>query len=292
LRLLARRATPGAEDDDGTTPLHSACAMGLTNVVERMLEMDADCGMQDTLGRTPLLCAVEAGQSGVCATLLKPVVLPPIAPGHDATYYSRVSNGDVARSLRLASHCGYDKAVAELLRDSDPHQVAAALVVALERGHEAVCTVILHTQAPALDHFPPAMPLPVHAASALGMEHAARQMIQSQDYNPGAVDTLGRTALHYAAKSGLADLCRDLVYLPSVDATAADDQGKTARTLAIEAGFDSVANLLPRAMISPHGTRGDGYADPSPGGEKFRPKFSPEKRSSGGSGPPRSFLGP
>ena len=78
-------------------------------------------------------------------------------------------------------------------------------------------------------------------------------------YRAKWVTGLGRTALHYAAKSGLVELSRELMYLPSIDPTAADDGGSTARDHALDAGHDDVAKILPRAMTSPHGTRGKGY---------------------------------
>lgn len=245
-RLLERRAAPGADDEDGTTPLHAACSQGLPSVVERMLEMDADCGMQDSNGRTPLLCAAEANGAAVCTLLLEPVVLPPIAVGHESISCSRVSPGDLHKSLRVAAHCGYGMVVASLLRDADPGHIAAALVVALERGHVHACVAILSKAPPQLSHYPPSMLLPVHAAANLGMEAAARLMLTGPDLTPGALDDFGRNALHYAAKSGLADVCRDLVYHPDLDSTAYDDGGQTARQLALKGGHHAVVEILPQ----------------------------------------------
>lgn len=68
--LLAQRASVHVKNVSGYTPLHTACAAGVTGIVSLLLQAGADVHAQNDAGKTPLHVAVENDQSHVVASLL------------------------------------------------------------------------------------------------------------------------------------------------------------------------------------------------------------------------------
>ncbi|CAL5220265.1 g2246 [Coccomyxa viridis] len=71
--LLAQQSgiTINAKNEDGWTPLHEACCLGLADVVEALLKHGADAQARCTDGTTPLHKAARAGNKAAVAMLIK-----------------------------------------------------------------------------------------------------------------------------------------------------------------------------------------------------------------------------
>lgn len=67
--LLAAKANPSAKSEDGTTPLHTAAAMGRIEVVKALIAGKADLNARDMDGATPLHYAANKGTPEIYALL-------------------------------------------------------------------------------------------------------------------------------------------------------------------------------------------------------------------------------
>ena len=67
--LLSKRADVSARDNDGSTPLHWAAAMGHRDVVTLLLARGADVNAKDNRSATPLHWAIARDHKDVAETL-------------------------------------------------------------------------------------------------------------------------------------------------------------------------------------------------------------------------------
>jgi hypothetical protein len=88
VRILVQAGHDIDKQRDGLTPLHFACARGHFNVVEYLIEHDADVNAKSSSMRTPLHYATENGHAGVVEMLLARGANPnpkcPMTPLHYA----------------------------------------------------------------------------------------------------------------------------------------------------------------------------------------------------------------
>lgn len=70
-KLIEINCDPDVCDQDGMTPLHIASYFGHVDVVEMLIKHHAISDVQDSCGRTPLHRAIESGSDDVVTTLLR-----------------------------------------------------------------------------------------------------------------------------------------------------------------------------------------------------------------------------
>ena len=248
-KLLALNANPGLSDTNGSTPLllafvHGhpaaanvllvpsaqagvldvkgkfgmsalcrACEQGHAGLVERLLDQDANPKMRDgdVHGNTPLMLAIANGHAAVAEILL--------SRERQVAALDVQSTGAKRSAIMIASDKGQAELVGQLLglgakvglRDK---YGKTALILALEKGHEAVAEMLLP---------------PTARAGALDVQGS------------GMMDR--KSALMISSKKGLTGLVDKLLLLRA-NAQLKDAQGKTALDLARESNRDACVSLL------------------------------------------------
>ncbi|GAB1312345.1 Heterokaryon incompatibility domain-containing protein [Madurella fahalii] len=127
------------KDSTGKAALHLAAQMGKENLVEELVQRNADRTVQDMLDRTPLFLAVQHGREKVVDVLLVPRSL------NKPDVHGRTP-------LHVAAERGYLNIVKKLLghgaeRDNRDHQGRTPLLLAAENGEKEVVDLLLTQRA-------------------------------------------------------------------------------------------------------------------------------------------------
>ena len=69
--LIEQNANVNATNKNGETPLHISASNGFTKLTEELLRRKVDVDVQDSWGRTPLICATMNNQEPVILLLLQ-----------------------------------------------------------------------------------------------------------------------------------------------------------------------------------------------------------------------------
>lgn len=241
--LLARDAETDARDRDGQTPLHLAAQNGHKEAVAALLAAKAPVNARDGTKATPLHLAVKVAQKSAVQLLL--------AGGADVN----ARTGDEATPLHLLFECPREKDRAQA-EAPDPAGVATLLLdhkanlaaedrmartparLALEAtGLPEARTVVLRR-------------LPTHdlyQAAFLGEAKRVATLLK-EGIKPDLTEEFdGRTALHWAAEGGRADVVRVLL-AAGATADASDRSGWTPLGLAAVAGHGDVVRRLAAAL--------------------------------------------
>ena len=68
--LIEQNANVNATNINGETPLHISASNGFTKLTQELLRRKVNVDVEDTLGRTPLICAAMSNQEPVIPILL------------------------------------------------------------------------------------------------------------------------------------------------------------------------------------------------------------------------------
>ena len=68
--LIEQNANVNATNKNGETPLHISASNGFTKLTQELLRREVNVDVQDTWGRTPLICAAMNKQEPVILLLL------------------------------------------------------------------------------------------------------------------------------------------------------------------------------------------------------------------------------
>ncbi|KAK4203800.1 hypothetical protein QBC40DRAFT_337307 [Triangularia verruculosa] len=266
------------EDDHGLSPLQFAIGSNSLDVVELLLAKGANTEASTSCGRFPLMIAPT--------TATTKALLRNGADLHRHTYHSNIrltalvwaaSQGlhEVVRtlleegalfhdSLALAAYEGRIESVKVLLEfnapvDAELRPGMTALTVAAEMGQSDIASLLLEHNASLLPRCPPFGSM-LNASSYGGVDVVFEACWEQEPYMRHERDPRGRTALHFAAAGGKADIVRKLLDRGH-DAKSEDFQGRNALHLAASSGsLPTVEELLEAQHgIDPAGKDRDGW---------------------------------
>ncbi|GMH40553.1 hypothetical protein BSKO_08457 [Bryopsis sp. KO-2023] len=263
-----------AKDYKGRTPLLIACGSGNADVVQVLLEFDADMALVDDDGQSPLYIASEEGHADVVRSLLKAsgrghrnIDIDAPTRGGETALHAAASRGNVAISrmlinnggdmevrdlsgstpLFLAAVGGQTRMTKVLLEEFEADVDASnlvgetALYVASLKGHVAIVKELLKNNAdPEASLTNGATPL--MAAAQEGQTAVMSQLI-AHDANIHAANQVGETALLIASLEGYGNAVALLVH-NGADILAAENRGRTALHLAARDGHVGVIKVL------------------------------------------------
>ena len=212
--------------------LHGAGARGLLDTVRTLLALNANPGLSDANGRTPLLLAIIHEHPSVAEVL--------VAPSAQAGVLDIKGKGGKGGVSALCRACerGHTGLVERLLaHDADPKMRDRDVT-----GHTPLMLAIANGHAPAVEIL-------------LSRE---RQVAALDVQSTGAQ----RSAVMLASDKGHAALVGQLLGL-GVKVGLRDKYGKTALILALEKGHEAVAEMLlpPTALVGSLDVQGSGMMD-------------------------------
>lgn len=231
--LLLRRAEVveaiDASDEEGRTALHSALLGGEeAAVVEALVRGGCGCGGGDDAGVTPLMLAAEAGRAGVVRLLLSTGRCGDLnsatKQGHSAVWFAAQSGSTETLGALLAAPAGADGGAEGGDRAGGGTGVRVDAAAASRSGVT-----------------------PLMAACDRGAEATALALLDTGRFGPvDARDKQRRTALHYAAASGLTAVALRLIACGAA-ADAVDRDGMTPLMRACSSARSGVAEALARS---------------------------------------------
>lgn len=214
--LLDHGADPLLRDGGGRTPLHWAAHTGNVEIINRLLAAKAPLEATDAYGQTPLHMAALAGRSAALDRLLlgNPPVDMPDSSGRTALY------------MCLQGHHG------------EWTKVAASLV-----AHGADVNLAVRGRA---------YPLLTVARNGSKETQETVALLLSKGADVKAVDGQGRTALHWAARTGSLEVVTQLLTAGSA-IEAQDQNGTTPLGMAAATGRAASAEKLLGSGALPDG---------------------------------------
>ena len=199
-------ADPEPRGEENRTPLHSAAYYGDLELVQKLIEYDADISAEDVDGRTPVFNASEG-----CRSEYRSVIRLLVDYGVDINARTRM--GYVATPLYAALIYGTPEAVRLLLeRGANPNA----------QGNDGST--------------------PLQIASDYGTPEAVRLLLE-RGANPNAQGNGGSTPLQIASDYGRLEVVRVLLE-HGADVKVEDERGRTALQVAEERRQDEVVRLL------------------------------------------------
>lgn len=241
--LAAAGAAVDASDDFGRTPLHYAAEGGHVTAAKRLLAAGANPNARDASGCTPLHALAAHHEEEV--DFFRALA----AAGADVNAVDE--QGDTALH-RAAEEC-LPTACAELLRlGADAHAAGGAdaqtpLLRWLAIGENQDVPMELLKASP-LDAQDSMGCTALHYAA----QHAQPglcEMLLGLGASPQVADAHGNTPLHYAAEEGCEPICR-LLLERGADALARNAAGAAPADLARAAGYSELLSLLPQPAES------------------------------------------
>jgi len=216
--LLESGANSEMPDPNENKPLHAAAKVGNIEVVQELIDCGVDVDPFNDDGATPLHLAAAGGHFEVVKVLVE--------AGHDTTVTDQMNS----TPLHAAARVGHLKTVDFLL----------------ERG----------ANFRAIDN---KKQLPIHVAAEEGHVELVKRLLQhrSKAYQLKAVDNVGQTAIHIAARMDFHGIL-SVLFDEGDNLDATDSDGLTALHLAVQKGHVNTVGLLLEKGASPEGKSSEG----------------------------------
>uniref|UniRef100_A0A146ME76 Poly [ADP-ribose] polymerase n=3 Tax=Lygus hesperus TaxID=30085 RepID=A0A146ME76_LYGHE len=246
--LLQHGADVHAKDKGGLVPLHNACSYGHFEVTEMLVKAGANVNAMDLWQFTPLHEAASKSRLEVCSLLLSHGADPTLLNCHSKSAIDAAGSRDLRERLAYEYKGHY---VLDACRQSDPSRLKKFLSSEIVNfKHPYSGDTPLHAAAGSpypkrkqiieslvrkgahLNEKNKEMLTPLHIATDLG-HHDVMDTILRLGSKVNALDALGQTALHRAAREDNVQACRILLSY-SVDTTIVSLQGYTALQVAGE----------------------------------------------------------
>ena len=246
--LLNANADPNIQKEDGWTALMSACLNDNAEVVDVLLKGGADPNIQDKDGWTALMSACRNDHSKVVEVLLKGGANP------------NIQEKDGGTALMSSCRNGHFNVVEVLLKgDADPDIQEkdgwTALMAACQKGHLKVVEVLLKAGAnPNIqdeDGFTALM-----SASRSGHLEVVKVLLKG-NANPN-IHGDGWTALMSASKSGHSQIV-EILLKGGADPNIHNEEGWAALMSACLNGHSEVAEILLKGGADPNIGKDDGW---------------------------------
>lgn len=165
-------------------------------------------------------------------------------------WYGPYTRVDMLNNLHLASYCGLDFVVEQVLANPDIEVNAVnemgetPLWYAASGGHEAVVGQLL--AAPSIDVNAPdkSGETPLLSAARRGHRGVVRQLLTAPGININAIDEHGSTPLWWTAYKGDERAIGELLTVPGIEVNAANDDGETPLWRAVNEGHEGVVGQL------------------------------------------------
>ena len=229
--LLDHGAAAEAEDERGERPLHRAVEGGHREVVGLLLRRGATADCRNAVGLTPLHVAAAAGRPELCRLLLAR------GAACDAPCAAEYEDWDGRRTpLHYAAHWGHLE-VCRLLRDhgADVRALSSVgwppLFYAVEAKQADVVEWIMDLdEAEGLHFTDDRNRTPLMVAAMQDAADLAEAIVERHPFTLDWRDDRGRTAFHWAATRGHANVMDKLMRLGAATGLR-DADGKTAGDL-------------------------------------------------------------
>jgi ankyrin repeat protein len=224
-------------DPAGETPLHAAVKTGIFSYINDSDVFMADVNVTNGMGQTPLHLAAEAGFIDIVREL--------VSLGAD----TNAQDHDKVTPLHLASLYGHMEVVKFLLAvGSNPNpqdrEGRTPLLMAAAGGKIGVAE-ILFRQGAEIDLADEKGQNPLHLATYNCCQPLATFLLRWSPSDINIKDNFGRTPLHVVSSNGL-DRFAESLLSKDADATALDSNGRSALHYAVESKYfsDSLLQLL------------------------------------------------
>ncbi|XP_053209790.1 rabankyrin-5-like [Panonychus citri] len=237
-----RKPSPDGKGDeeahDGQTPLHMACAWGLENVVQTLLEFGANVNIQDADGKTPLHIAIFNQHSTIISLLL-------CHPSLNLNLRDKTGCTPFATAMNIKNN----KAAQEILnRDPNSAEKYDAkgynfLHTAIKRGDiESVLFLLsinvnIHSRVQ-----DPVQMTPLHLSVESGSELILRNLLLA-GVNINDMTAQKQTALHIAAEHDHSAICSILLE-KGIDFNVIDINLNNALHVACQKGHLATSKVL------------------------------------------------
>lgn len=236
-KLLNLNADCRVSNASGNTPLHLAGAGGLQNVVEKLLEKQAYCEAKNGSGDTPLHLAAAAGHRDCCETLLE----------HRGTTIDKV-NDEGNTPLHLAAKEGKSEVV-ELLRrnnadcnaKNNSEETPLHLVI-IEDHLDCFQKITEFTNLDVNSKKKDGL-TPLHCAAKKGNAEIIKQLL-SHNANCNKTNNWGETPLHLAITKGHLSCCEELLRCDSLEVNEKSKNNEAPLHLAAKMGQRDVCDLI------------------------------------------------
>jgi len=205
--LLANKANVKARDYAHDTPLHTAVQGGKKDIVELLIANKADLDAKNVEGNSPLTMALLADREDIALLLL--------AKGTSVTQ-------DVAAFVLIHA---VENARKELVEQMLARKADVNARIKFGQGAESFEFT------------------PLHMAAAANQNTEIAELLLARKAGVNAKDDVGRTPMHYAARSGNIDMIK-LLLAHNAEINAKDRMGRTALDLAERKKLAEVVTLL------------------------------------------------
>ncbi|OHW99193.1 ankyrin repeat domain-containing protein 52 [Colletotrichum incanum] len=236
--LLDKGADITTSDNEGCTPLNSAAENGHLEVVKLLVDKGADIITGNKNGSTPLFLAAYHGHLEVVKLLLDNGADTKTTTKNGWTPLNAASDGGHLEVVKLLLARGADIAVAN--KDGCSPLYSAAC-----QGHPEIVKLLLAKGADATFAENKGW-TPVHIASLKGYLKLAEVLLEKCQDCVDVQETVGRTALFFAAMRGHSELVRLLVS-KKASVNSKDHYNVTPLIAASRNGHESTVKLLLQA---------------------------------------------
>ncbi|EAW20706.1 ankyrin repeat domain-containing protein [Aspergillus fischeri NRRL 181] len=224
-------------DTDGRTPLSHAAELGLAEIVQLLLDSNADINLEDKCGRTPLLWATQKGHETIVSELLASV-------GVDVDHL----DPDGRSPLSHAAELGRGEIIQLLLTSRADINLEdklgrTPLLWATRTGHETIVYELLASPGVDVDLPDRDGRAALSFAAELGYASVVQTLVSAHAY-VNSEDNTGRTPLVWATVTRRADIVQSLLASGFVDLDHRDSDGRTAIFHAASLGYDDIMELL------------------------------------------------
>ncbi|XP_074596039.1 rabankyrin-5 [Brevipalpus obovatus] len=237
-----RRKSPSGggeqEASDGQTPLHMACAWGLEQVVQHLLEFGANVNAQDAEGKTPLHEAIYYQHGTITSTLLR-------HPSINLNLRDKNGNTPFATAMNIKNN----KAAQEIL-NRDPNSAENYDSKGYNFLHTAIKKVdiesvlfLLSIHVNVHSRVQDTLQMtPLHLAVEIGSELIIRNLLLA-GANINDVTSQKQTSLHLAAEHDHSSICSVLLD-QGIDFDAKDANSNNALHIACQKGHLTTCKVL------------------------------------------------
>jgi ankyrin len=235
--LLDRGADAGRTNHRGETPLFAACAVGDTELAERLIHAGASVNSVAAGKVTPLHIAAEKGHTTLTQRLLAQGANPNAANYWNGTplhLAAREGHTEVARALLAGK--------AELLARDNWYRTP--LHAAVWFGQREVAELLLDAGIP-VSELSYGFSTPLHVAAEKGHVDVA-DLLTARGADVNARSDFGRTPLHDAVNSGHPEMVSFLL-THGADPTSPNNRSMTPLHWAAAAGKTEIVRLLVEA---------------------------------------------